>query len=241
MSWSSSESLSSWRTTWTATLRPMIQRIAGGRLIARSCAPRSGPWRLIPSKGMRSPFDAEPIRFRAGRFRSSFGAALSDCPQPQPQRIQLDESLGIALIVRALVFLEGDVLHGIERLGRLAADHRGVALVELEPHRARDIFLTLVDQRLQHLALRRKPEAEIDQLGIFRHQLVLEMARAAIERDRLDAAMRGMQDRAARRLIDAATLHADEAVLHQVEAADAVGLAQLIEFGEQRRRRHLHT
>ena len=67
---------------------------------------------------------------------------------------------------------------------------------------------------------------------------ILHVAHRAIERDRLDAAMSGEQDSAARRLVHAARLHADEAVFHQVEPADAIGAAELIELGEQRRRRH---
>ena len=55
------------------------------------------------------------------------------------------------------------------------------------------------------------------------------MHRAAVERDRFDAAMGGEQDGAAGRLVDAARLHADEAVLDQVEPADAVVVAELVE------------
>src|SRR5262249_56761258 len=66
-----------------------------------------------------------------------------------------------------------------------------------------------------------------------------EMGGAAVERDALDAAMGGVQDGAARRLIDAAALHADEAVLDQIEPADAVGLAEFVEPRQQRRRRQL--
>ena len=83
--------------------------------------------------------------------------------------------------------------------------------------------LALVDQRLQHLALGREPEAVVDQLGVARHELVLEVGSTAVERDALDRAVRGEQDGAARGLVDAAALHADEAVLDQVEPADAVG------------------
>ena len=49
--------------------------------------------------------------------------------------------------------------------------------------------------------------------------------------------MGGEQDRAAGRLVDAARLHPDEAVLDQVEPADAVVVAELVEAGEQGRRR----
>ncbi len=54
------------------------------------------------------------------------------------------------------------------------------------------------------------------------------MPRAAIERDRFDAAMGGVQDGAARRFVDAAALHADETILHEIEAADAIGFAKLV-------------
>eukprot|EP01035_Chromulina_nebulosa_P008492 gene8492-11513_t len=56
----------------------------------------------------------------------------------------------------------------------------------------------------QHLPLGREPEAVVDQLGIARHQLILEMAGAAIEGNAFDAAMRLQQDGAARGLVDAA-------------------------------------
>ncbi len=79
-----------------------------------------------------------------------------------------------------------------------------MTLVKLQPHRAFDVFLALVYQRLQHLALGREPEAVIDELGIARHQLVLEMGGAAVERDALDAAMGAMQDGATGRLVDTA-------------------------------------
>ena len=49
----------------------------------------------------------------------------------------------------------------------------------------------------------------------------------------LDAAMCGNEDGAARRLVHAARLHADEAVLHQVEPADAVRTPERVELGQQ--------
>jgi hypothetical protein len=48
-------------------------------------------------------------------------------------------------------------------------------------------------------------------------------------------AMRLQQDRAAGRLVDAAGLHADEAVFDEVEPADAVLAAQLVEPRQDRR------
>ena len=59
------------------------------------------------------------------------------------------------------------------------------------------------------------------------------MRGAAVERDRFDGAMRGEQDRPARRLVHAARLHADEAVLDEIEPADAIVVAELVERGQQ--------
>src|SRR5205823_11772314 len=53
----------------------------------------------------------------------------------------------------------------------------------------------------------------------------------------LDAAMRREQDRAARRLVNAARLHTDKTVLDEIEAADAMLAAELIEAGQQGSRR----
>src|SRR3546814_9270534 len=63
------------------------------------------------------------------------------------------------------------------------------------------------------------------------------MGGAAVGCDRLQRPVRDREDGAAGRLVDAAALHADEAVLDEVEAADAVVAAQLVEVGEQRGRR----
>src|SRR5438445_3696374 len=146
--------------------------------------------------------------------------------EAQAQRVEPDEAVGVALVVD-LVFLEGDMGQAIEAVGRLPPDDPGQPLVELEADAALDLVLALVDQRLQHLAFGREPEAVVDPLGIARHQLVLQMHRAAIEAEALDAAMRQLQDRAARRLVDAARLHTDKTVLDQVEPADAVSAADL--------------
>src|SRR3546814_10569493 len=78
----------------------------------------------------------------------------------------------------------------VEAERRLAADDAGVALVKLEADGAGDVRLAMVDRRLQHLAFGREPEAVVDELGIFRHQLVLEVRGAAVERDAFDTTMR---------------------------------------------------
>src|ERR1700730_14559865 len=171
------------------------------------------------------------------------GGACALLPVPprgeaQAQCVEADEAVGVALVVD-LVFLEGDVGQAVEAVRRLPPDDPRQPLVEPQPDPALDLFLTLVDQRLQHLALGRKPEAVVDNLGIARHQFVLQMHRAAVKAEALDAAMRQLQDRAARRLVDAARLHADKAVLDQIEPADAMLAADLVQPGQECSRRQL--
>ena len=91
----------------------------------------------------------------------------------------------------------------------------------------------MVDGGLEHFAFRAEPEAIVEQLRIFGRQFVLQMRGAAIEGDLFDAAMRHVQDGAARCFVHAAAFHADEAVFDEIEAADAVALAQFIEFCQQ--------
>src|SRR5262249_4982051 len=113
--------------------------------------------------------------------------------ETQSQRVEPDKAVGLALVVDS-VLLKSDVAEAVEALRRTAADDTGRALVELEPHLTLDMLLALVDQRLQHLALGREPEAVVDQLGIARHQLVLQMRGTAVECQAFDPAMGGLQD-----------------------------------------------
>ncbi len=112
-----------------------------------------------------------------------------------------------------------------------------MALVELELDRSGGEFLRRVDGGLQHLPLGREPEAVVDELGIFRHELVLEVGCAAVKRDGFDPAVRRKQNGAARRLVHAARLHADETVLDEIEPADAVCAPERVERSEQIRGR----
>src|SRR3546814_3749636 len=108
------------------------------------------------------------------------------------------------------------------------------ALVKLQAYGAGNLGLAMIDRRLKHLALRREPEAVVDQFRITRHQFVLEVRRAAIQRQLLDPAMRREQNGAARRFIHAARLHADEAILDQIESSDGVPLAITVQCFQQR-------
>ena len=96
----------------------------------------------------------------------------------------------------------------------------------------------MIDGGLHHHALRGEPEAVVDELRIARHHFVLEMGDLTVEADRLDGAMRAHHDRSTGRLVCAAALHPDEAVLDDVETADAVLAAEAIQFGQHFGWRH---
>src|SRR4051812_25015604 len=114
---------------------------------------------------------ARPTRHRrritAARFASGTpddtrtrgpGSALVELgPDPEPQRVELDEALGVPLIVDR-VLLERDDVGAVQALGRLAPERRDVALEQLEPRRAGDVARDVVDQALHRLALGREPE-----------------------------------------------------------------------------------
>src|SRR3546814_17941896 len=54
-----------------------------------------------------------------------------------------------------------------------------------------------------------------------------------VQRELLDSAMRGVEDGPARRLVHAARFHPDEAVFHQVQTADALRAAKVVQPGEK--------
>src|SRR5215475_4775319 len=60
------------------------------------------------------------------------------------------------------------------------------------------------------------------------------MRGVAVEGEALDPAMRSLQDRPAGRLVDTPRFHADEAVLDEIEPADAVPAAGFVQALEQR-------
>ena len=94
-------------------------------------------------------------------------------------------------------------------------------------------MLAFINQRLQHAPFGREPEAIIDQLRIARHQAVFQMRCFAVQRDAFHGAMRDIKDGAAWRFVAAAGLHADKAVFHQIQPANAVFLAEGVQAREQ--------
>ena len=103
----------------------------------------------------------------------------------------------------------------------------------------RNRLLRFVDEGLQQAALGAEPVAIVDEPRIPRHEIVLEREHLAVERDRLHRPVRLEQDGASGGFVAAARFHAHVAVFHQVEAADSVLPAELVERAEHLSRAHL--
>src|SRR4051812_18193802 len=72
--------------------------------------------------------DREPRRFGRDRaLQSELLLALAE--RAQPQRVELDEARGVAVVVGDGAFLESDQILIVQRIFALAADHDDVALV----------------------------------------------------------------------------------------------------------------
>ena len=121
------------------------------------------------------------------------------------------------------------MLFAVQRMVRPAGHRPRTSLVQLDPDCAGHMLLALVDQGLQHFPLGAEPEPVIDQLGIARHDRILQVARPRIQRDLFDPAMRLKQDGAAGGFIKTARLHPDKAVFHQIKQTDAVLAAQFVQ------------
>ena len=78
------------------------------------------------------------------------------------------------------------------------------------------------DEGVVRLALGGPPAALVHEIGVARGDDVLGRERAAIEHELLELGVRRVEQGAARRLVHAARLHADHAILDEIDAADAV-------------------
>ena len=76
-----------------------------------------------------------------------------------------------------------------------------------------------------------------DQHGVG--ETVAQMDEVAVESELLDELVGGVEDGHARGFVDAAALHADEAVLDDVDPSDAVATADLVELADHLERRTL--
>ena len=148
----------------------------------------------------------------------------------ESQGVERDEAGGVALVIGfgRVGFHRGDV-RVVKAQRRFAAGGDDVAFVKFEPHGAGDVFLALGDEGLQRLALGREPKAVINERGVFWDERIAQVHDFAIHRERLHLSVRLHEDRAAGCLVDATRLHADETILDEIDAPDAVASTEFVE------------
>ena len=134
----------------------------------------------------------------------------------------------------------------VETLRTFPPGDNDVALVEFQPNQTGDVALRFGDKRLERFTLRRKPKAVVNQFAVFWNQTVAQVHHFAVHGQRFHLAMREMQDRAARRFVNAAAFHSNESILDDVDPADPVFAAEFVQRLHDAERRkffavHFHT
>ena len=109
------------------------------------------------------------------------------------------------------------------------------------PYLTRDVTRCLVEERVERPLQRREPQAVVDELGPALLDAVLEPCEVTFDGDVLELLVRSDQGDRAGALVDLAALDADEAVLHHVEPADAVGACATVELLDHLEHRHRAT
>src|SRR5208337_348458 len=91
-----------------------------------------------------------------------------------------NESRRIFLIV-AVAHGERREIGAVERMFRLATEHRDIPLVERKRDAARHFLLGAFDESIEGLAQRREPQAEVNQFGVFQADVLLEMGDVSLQ------------------------------------------------------------
>ena len=151
---------------------------------------------------------------------------------------QIDEAFRIVMVVQVAGGEGSDGLV-VQGIGRGGPGLDNVALVQLELHFAGHIFLGLLDEGLHRLAQRGEPFSFVYDLSEFVAHVQLHGGGLAVQNQLLQLLMRLVEDGSAGSLIDAAGLHAHNAVFHDIHDADAVLSAQLVEFADDIGNLHL--
>src|SRR5947207_527250 len=97
----------------------------------------------------------------------------------------------------------------------------------------------LESQKMERPASRSESKAVVNELAVFRNETVAQMHHFAIHRQRFHLPMREMQNRAAGSLINTAPFHSNETILDNVNAADAMFTAELVQRLHHAERRKL--
>ena len=145
------------------------------------------------------------------------------------------------MVVIQIAGCEGSKAFIVERVRRSCAGFDDIALVELEFYFAGYIFLSLFYECLNCLAQRSEPFAFVYNLSHLVAHIDLFCIGITVEDQLFQLLMCLHQDRSAGSLINAAGFHANNTVLYDIDDADAVLCAQLVQSADDVGNLHLYT
>ena len=142
------------------------------------------------------------------------------------------------MVVVQISCREGGKRFVVEAVRRGCSVLDDIALVELQVNLTCDILLRFLREGDHAAHKRREPLSFVDDLSHLGGELLLELHEVAVEAELLELLMCRAEDCAARSLIDAAGLHADDTVLDDIDNADAVLTAEHVELTDDLRDLH---
>ena len=145
------------------------------------------------------------------------------------QRPELDEALRQRLVER-VAGVVGRQREVVQALRALPAGDRRPSALQREADVAGHVLLRVVDERVEAALESRVPEAVVDQPGPLGLDAALVAVDVALEGEVLELLVGGDQGEGGRSLVDLAALDADETVLDDVDAADAVLAGEHVEL-----------
>ena len=150
------------------------------------------------------------------------------CTNLQRKSEQGDES-GCVMVIVKVAGREACQRFIVKAVRRGCAGLDDIALVKLELYFSGHVLLGGLYECLDGLAQRGEPFSFVNDLCELAAELLLCLHGLTVKDQLLELVMCGHQDGSAGSLVDAAGLHADDAVLHDIDDADAVLAAQLVQ------------
>ena len=154
-------------------------------------------------------------------------------PGGHAQTPQAHEALGV-LVAEGVGGVVGGQAVVVEADRAAPAHHPAPAGLEAEAHLAGDVALGLDEEGVEGLLERGEPQAVVDQLRPARLEPELLVVEVALQGEVLQVGVGQEQGQGARAFVRLAALDADPAVLHHVEAAEAVGADHPVQLGDER-------
>ncbi len=148
----------------------------------------------------------------------------------EAQGIEGDEAGGVVLVVSFfLSAFHSSNCFIVKSVHAAATGVDDISFVKFDSYFTGNFFLSAIDEGLNRFAFRRKPEAIIDELGIFGDEAITHVLGFAINDESLEVLMSGEEDGSAGRFVDATRFHANKAVFDDVNSPNSVSSAKEVE------------